>query len=78
MRFIKKIDKLEDFTKIYFVDEMGRKQGRLECYDTSQNVLPRENNLYFIEEYKDDILERREGIGCRLENMKTSDHRFCT
>jgi len=58
MKFTKKTEVVEKYIKIYFLDELGRKQGMLECYRASD--LPREDNLYYIESYKDNVSQGRE------------------
>jgi hypothetical protein len=58
MKFTKKTEKAEKYTKIYFLDELGRKQGMLECYRTTNRL--RKDDLYYIESYRDDVFQGRE------------------
>jgi len=55
MKFIKKTEISGEYTKVYFVDEAGMKQGVCECYLTNGSVLPREDNLCYRETFKDNI-----------------------
>jgi hypothetical protein len=58
MKFTKQTEKAEKYTKIYFLDDLGRKQGMLECYRTTD--LLREDNLHYIESYRDNVSQGRE------------------
>jgi hypothetical protein len=55
MKFTKVEEQRNEYLLVYFVDSQQRKQGELLCYKT-EGKLPSQENLLFIEEYKDNVL----------------------
>lgn len=59
MNFHKKEDTNGDLVWVYFVDDENRIQGDLFCYKTL-GKFPAEENLVYIESYKDGIVLHKE------------------
>lgn len=55
MKFTKIEEQRGPYLLVYFTDPQQRKQGELLCYHVN-GKFPSQENLLFIEEYKDDIL----------------------
>ena len=55
MKYTKVEEQKGEFWLVYFTDNSARKQGALLCYRT-EGKLPSQENLLYVEEYKDDQL----------------------
>ncbi|HSZ25373.1 MAG TPA: hypothetical protein VK766_06640 [Cytophagaceae bacterium] len=55
MIYKKQTDKVGIYTKVYFTDDLGRKQGAVECFITKDSQEPRLEDLYYTEQYLNGI-----------------------